>query len=93
MKEFYILSAKKSWVKEFLSDGTWSFEDMTSVIVEKHNGKKVQIFGSGKMEDYGYIGQTVDLHSYSTYRLIGCGVIVGFNNEGIEKGATTYVFK
>lgn len=93
MKKFYILSTKKSWIKEWLSNGTWSFENMTSVIVEKHNGKKIQIFGSGKIEDYGHIGQEVDLYSYWSWRLTGCGVIVGYNNEGIEKGATTYVFK
>lgn len=93
MKKFYILSVKRSWVKEWLSDGIWSSKDMTSVIVERQNGKKIQIFYSGEVGDCGNVGQSVDLYSYSRLRFTGCGVIVGYRTEGFEKGATTYVFK
>lgn len=88
--EFYILSTPKSWIKKFFEDGTWSKEKMTSCIVERDNGKIIQIFGS--CGSYGEIGERVSLISDQSGRHLGYGTIVG-HNKNVFKNVSTYVFK
>ena len=91
MKKFTVLSTPKTWMKEWFSDGTWSWDTMTSVIVEKDNGKLIQIFGSAGT--YGEIGECVALYSDKTCRQFGHGTIVGYSKEFVKGISTSYVFK
>ena len=92
-KKLYVLATEKAWIKEWLSNGTWSMDRMTSVIIRRDNGKLIQIFGSGSYGDYGKEGQAVHLMSSTTLRHLDYGTIVEYYNDGIYKGASTYVFK
>lgn len=91
MKKFYIASAPKAWIKEFFEDGSWTWEKMTSVLVERDNGKVIQIFGS--CSSYGEIGDKIELVSDRTCRTIGYGKIIGYADEITRGVSTTYVFK
>lgn len=91
-RKFYILKTEKAWVKEWFEEGSWSWENMISVLVRKSNGKIIQIFGSGKNESYGKVGTECMLYSYSSMRFLDNGIIVGYSNK-IESNTTIYVFK
>ena len=91
MKKVYILATPKAWIKEWFKDGTWTKENMTSVLIRKENGKLIQVFGSHG--DYDYLrNQIIHLISDASCRSIGYGEMIDYSNEFV-KGAATYVFK
>ena len=95
MKCISILKVNKSEVKQFFAEGSWSNENMTSVLIRRENGKLIQVFGAGQMGDYhGMEGKECKLVNDRTCRFIGYGTVVDFAEAtNMIKGAAYYVFK
>ena len=87
---FYILATKKTLIKKFFEDKTWSWKNITSVIVEGENGKTYQIFGA--KANYGEIGSIHRMYHDQSGRYICVGKIVRYS-DNIEKNTNMFVFK
>lgn len=95
MKHISILKVNKSEVKQFFAEGSWSNEDMTSVLIRRENGNLIQVFGAGQMGDYHDMeGKEYKLMNDQTWRSMGYGTVVDFAEAtDMIKGAAYYVFK
>lgn len=95
MKYISILKVDKSEVKQFFAEGSWSNENMTSVLIRRENGKLIQVFGSGRIGDYHDMeDKKYKLVNDRTCRSIGYGTVVDFAEAtNMIKGAAYYVFK
>lgn len=90
-----ILAVTKTEIKNFLNDGSWSKNDMTSVLIRRDNGKLIQVIGAGQFGDYHYMeGNEVKIMNDATWRCLGYGKVVDFAEiDELVKGAAYYVFK
>ena len=93
--EISILAVKKSMIKEFIKDGSWSKDDMTSVLIRRDNGKLIQVIGAGEFGTYHDMeGKEFKLMNDATWRSLGYGTVVDFAGiDNLVKGAAYYVFK
>ena len=90
-----ILAVTKTEIKSFFNDGSWTKDNMTSVLIRRDNGKLIQVFGAGQIGDYNDMeSKSIKLMNDATYRCLGYGKVIDFveANEFV-KGATYYVFK
>jgi hypothetical protein len=95
MNYISILAVTKTEIKSFFNDGSWSNDDMTSVIIRRDNGKLIQVFGAGQLGDYHDMeGKEFKLMNDATWRSLGYGKVVDFAEaKNLVKGAAYYVFK
>lgn len=91
MNTLYMAKVSKKSVKGFYDEGVWSADTMTSMVIEKENGKFVQVFGA--IGNYGNRGASVRLASESG-REIGYGKILTYVNDTIVTNVSAmYVLK
>ena len=98
-----ILKVTKTEIKKFFKEGSWSKDDMTSVLIRRENGKLIQVIGAGQFGDYHDMeGKVYNLMNDATWRSLGYGKVVDFVDfadhafaeaDKLVKGATYYVFK
>lgn len=92
MNKFYILKTSNKLVKSFFEDGIWTNEKETSMLIEKENGKIIQVWGA--KGNYGNVGSTVELISSGTCRSLGFGKILKYVDDVIITNiSSTYVLK
>ena len=86
----YVLKVSKATVKSFFEEGSWDWDTMTSVLVEK-NGKVFQIFGS--KGSYGNVDDYIEMINSNSGRSLGWAKIVNNEVKFIAKASGYYVFK
>ena len=100
MKKFYILNTSRKLINEFFEENDWSWDYMTSIILQKENDNLIQVFGSHG--SYGYVGEEVQLIADQSCKSLGYATIVKeygrdeykATGKNIVKNITsTYVFK
>lgn len=95
MNYISILAVTKTEIKKFFAEGSWSKDDMTSVLIRRDNGKLIQVIGAGQFGDYHDMeGKEYKLMNDATWRSLGYGKVVDFAEANdLVKGAAYYVFK
>lgn len=95
MNYISILAVTKTEIKKFFAEGSWSNNDMTSVLIRRDNGKLIQVIGAGQFGTYHDMeGKEYKLMNDATWRSLGYGTVVDFAEANdLVKGATYYVFK
>lgn len=89
-ERFYVAKVTKKELNGFFNEGSWNWNNMTSMIFIK-NGKKIQVFGSGNAGDYGN-PREVEFIADQSGRSLGFGRFFGYTDE-LKSGCSYYVLK
>lgn len=91
ISKMYISKVKKSSVKSFFNQGSWSWEhNMTSILFQKENGNLIQVFGA--KGEYKNLEKEAIGISDNSGRILGLFNFVAYSNK-IENVSGYYVFK